>query len=238
MDDQTTGEGVQEVPSKVTINGQEYDSADAEALIGLGSKTREYEQKWNTSLDKVWPEYGKSQTTLKQLQTENETYKRQLAEFQAKQSAGTETNLDVQKAKEAAKQLGLVFQEDISKNYITREQALEIARQERESERAVEAVLNTADRLEKEITGEDGRPKFNKKHVLAYANTYGFTDVQAAYEDMYSDVLKGWKDSQLESKKSPGLKTIQTGGTSKQPKDVKITDDNVRDALREALGGN
>jgi len=238
MDDQTQGEGVQEVLNTVTINGQEYDSADAEALIGLGSKTREYEQKWNTSLDKVWPEYGKSQTTLKQLQTENETYKKQLADFQAKQSVGTETNLDVQRAREAAKQLGLVFQEDISKNYITREQALEIARQERESERAVENVLNTAEKLEKEITGEDGRPKFNKKHVLAYANTYGFTDVQAAYEDMYSDALKGWKETQLQANKSPGLKTIQTGGASKQPKDVKITDDNVRDALREALGGN
>lgn len=231
-------EGVQDVPSKVSINGQEYDSSEAETLIGLGNKTRENEQKWNTSIDRVWPEYGKSQTTIKQLQSELEGAKRQLQDFTQKQTLGTETNLDVQKAKEAARQLGLVLQEDISDKYVTREQALEIAREQRESERAVEAVLKSADSLEAELNGQDGRPRFNKRHVLAYANTYGISDLKQAYEEMYDTELKSWKDSRIQERKSPGLKTIPTGGTSKEPKNVNITDDNVRDALREAMGGS
>ena len=58
MDTQTEGtEGL--APSKIVINGQEYDPTEAQELIDTGRKTREYEKQWNTKVDAVWPEYGK-----------------------------------------------------------------------------------------------------------------------------------------------------------------------------------
>ena len=97
-------------------------------------------------------------------------------------------------------------------------------------------VLDSANTLEKEIDGKDGRPKFNKRVDLAYANAYGHSDLKAAYEDMHKDVLDGWKATQIEAKKSPGLKTLKGSGSVKESTNPKLDDSNVGAALHEVLG--
>lgn len=224
---------------KVVINGAEYDVTTAQELIGLGQKTREYEQKWNTSLDKVWPEYGKTTQTLKQFQTENEQLKQQIAQFQQKQVAGIETPTDIRQAQEAARKLGIVLNEDLSnQGYIKRDELEKYLEQREREKQAVETVIQTGDRLEKEIDGTDGRPKFSKKVVMAYASAYGIPDLMKAYEDMHSSDLETWKKTQLESKQTPGLKTLKGGATAKAPKPVAIDDSNFDSALKEALWGS
>ncbi len=225
-----------QAPAKVVINGTEYDVTEAQTLIDTGRKTKEYEQKWNTPLDKVWPAYGESQTKIKTLGDELTAAKKQLEEFQVKKDAGTETQVDVEKAKEAARKLGLVLTDDLDKSGYVKKDDLDKYLDDRDSNRkAVESILATADKLEKEIDGSDGRPKFHKKAVLAYANTYGFTDLTKAYEDMHADTLKVWQEQQVDKNKPKGLKTLQGSGGGKNPKPIKIDDNNVGDALKEAL---
>lgn len=225
------------VDQKVVINGQEYDANNASELIGLGSKTRELEKQYNTSFDKVWPEYGRSQQTLASTKKELDEARAQLAQFNAKQNAGTETGADVQKAKEALRQLGFVQSEDLDKSGYVKLSDLDKHLEKRESERdAIKTILNKADELEKSIDGTDGRPRFSKKVVLAYAQAYNISDLEKAYEDMHKEQLDVWKADQVSSKKQPALRTLSGGKKNPEPKSGPVTNDNFDERMREALG--
>jgi hypothetical protein len=225
-------------PSKVTINGQEYDETEIQSNLEFAKQVRESEQKYNTTFDKVWPEYGRTQQTVKQLQTELQAAKAQIESFQSKQEQGTETIQDEKLAREAARKLGLTFQEDLEKSgYIKKDQVPELVKSILNENKAVESILREAEKLEGEINGSDGRPKFNKKAVLAYANAYGKNDLMEVYEEMHEDTLKTWKQAQVDLKRQPGLKTLKGTPGNKEPKKVNVTDDNVKDLLKERLWG-
>jgi len=226
-----------EAPSKIVINGEEYSPEEAQELVGLGRKTKEYEQKWNTSLDKVWPEYGRITQEHKATQTELENARRQLASYETKKEAGTETTTDITKAREAARKLGFIFNDDLEKSgYIKKDDLPQYFQQFTAEQKAVEKILSDVDRYESEIDGTDGRPPFNKKAVLAYMQTYNIEDPMKAYEDMYGTQIKSWQDKQVTDKKNPSLRTIEKPEGKKEPKPVRVTDDNVMDLLSERLG--
>uniref|UniRef100_A0A6M3KX10 Uncharacterized protein n=1 Tax=viral metagenome TaxID=1070528 RepID=A0A6M3KX10_9ZZZZ len=226
-----------ETPSTVTINGVEYDPTEAQSLIDLGTKTRGLEKQWDTPIDKVWPAYGETTTKLKATETERDAARAELADFKAKQVAGTETTTDIKDAQEAARKLGIILNEDLDKQgYIKKEELPQLFQTFQQEQEAVREIMVKADGLEKEIDGTDGRPAFNKKVVLAYASAYNIPDLMAAYEDMNKPQLDVWKAEQVDNKKASGLRTLGAGG-EKQPREVKVTDDNVRDLLKESLGG-
>jgi len=233
----TTMEDGTLAPSNVIINGQEYSPEDAQELISLGSKTRELETKWNTPVDSLMPAYTKSREELKATQAERDEARQQIAQFQAKQNAGTDTNLDRQKAREAAKELGFVLDDDIKDKFVSRDDLDKYFTEREQTKQAVDRVLEEASNLEKEIDGSDGRPKFYKKQVLAYAQSYGFSDLKAAYEDMHQEQLTPWKESQIQASKNKGLKTLSPSGNKKEPEAVKVNDDNVKSLLTETLWG-
>jgi len=235
--DQGTEVAPIEAPSNIVINGEEYSPDEAQQLVGLGKKTREYEQKWNTSLDKVWPEYGRITQEHKTATTELAQAREQLAKFSEKKDLGTETATDTTKAREAARKLGIIFNEDLEQSgYIKKDDLPKYFQQFSAEQKAVEKILGDADRYEGEITGADGRPPFNKKAVLAYMQAYSIEDPMKAYEDMYDPQLKSWKDQQVTAKKNPSLRTIDKPEGKKEPKPVRVTDDNVMDLLSERLG--
>lgn len=238
MDDQNQG-GEPQAPSNVVINGQEYTPEEAQQLIDTGRKTREYEQKWNTPLDKVWPEYSRLSQERSSWQTEKQKLEAQIQEFQSKQQQGTETEDDVTKAKEAARKLGLTLKEDLEKEgYIRKDDLPKYFQQFSAEQQAVQKVLDEATKLEKEIDGSDGRPKFNKRVVLAYAQAYGHEDLMKAYEDMHGDSLKTWKEAQVNASKKPGLKTLKPSGGAKEPRETKVDDNNFKSLLKEQLWGS
>lgn len=236
-------QGTVDVPSNISINGREFSIDEAQQLIDLGNKTREAEQKWNTSLDRVWPEYGRLSQEKNQWQTEKQKYEQQLAQFQQKQNAGVETSTDVAQARKAAKALGLVLDEDLQSGGFIKKDDLESwyterRTKERDQEQAIEAINKEADKLASEINSSDAPAKFNKKAVLAYAAAYGHTDLRKAYEEMNEDVLKPWKEAQIESAKKPGLKTLKPSG-QKQPEEKRPkNDDEWKALLRETLNGS
>ena len=230
-------ENNQVAPSNIVINGVEYSPDDAQSLIELGNKTREAEQKWNTKLDSVWPEYGKLSSERTAWQKEKEDLTKQLQEFQAKQNAGTETPDEIAKAKEAARKLGLTLNEDLDKSGYVKKDDLDKYLSERDQKQAeVKKVLEEADKYEQELTGEDGRPKFNKRMVLAWANSYNIPDLMEAYKDMHKDELAVWEKSQIDAKKGKTLTTFKPGG-KKEPAQTKVDDSNVKQSLHEALYG-
>ncbi len=225
--------------SKVIINGQEYDATEAGDYLEIGRRTKELEQKYNTTLDNVWPEFGKSRQELKTLNEELATAKAQLTEYSEKKASQTETPTDVAEAQQAARKLGLILNEDLDKAGYIKKDDLDSYFQSKEQEKqAINAVLGQADDLVKEIDGSDGRPKFNKKAVMAYASAYGFNDLKAAYEDMNGETLQPWKDAQIAAQKARSLKTLSGNAGSKEPGKRKVNNDNLRDVLSESLWGS
>ncbi len=229
----------QEEHLKITINGQEYDPTEAQDFIEAGRKTRELEKQYNTSLDKVWPGYGQAKGQVSQLERELSEARSQIEEFKSKQQAGTDTNADLAEAKEAARRLGIPLKEDLDKEGYIRKDQLDSFLEERLSQRdAVNKILKEADTLESKYDGSDGRPKFNKKVVLAYAQAYGQTDLEAAYRDMHADTLSAWEKQQIAARTKPGLNTLASQRGNKQPGKVAVNKDNAGDLLSEALWGS
>lgn len=228
-----------EIPSTVSINGVDYSPEDAQSLIELGTKTRDLEKQWDTPVDKVWPEYGKTRESLRAVESERDAARKELEDFRTKQNAGVETSTDIKEAQDAARKLGLSLNEDIEKQgYVKKEDLYKEFQTYSQQQAAVNDILTKADNLEKEIDGTDGRPAFNKKVVLAYANAYNIPDLQAAYEDMNKPQLDAWKTKQVTDKRNPGLKTLDAGG-QKDVKKVEINKDNLSEHMKEALwGGN
>lgn len=225
-------------PSQViTINGQEFDPNEAQSLIDLGRKTQEYEQKWNTKLDNVWPEYGRSREQLHKYEAELQEAKAQLSEFQQKRQEGSETPTDLREAQEAARKLGIVLNDDLGKaGYIRKDDLESWYESKRQQDQAISQVLTEADKLETEINGTDGRPKFNKRAVMAYASAYQKASLLEAYEEMNEDSLKPWKESQLAAQRKASLKTMGSTG-KKEPVDPKVDRNNFEKALGESLWG-
>jgi len=223
----------------ITINGEEVELSQVEELYTVGKTTRDLETKYNTSLDKVWPAYGQSREQIKSLSQERDAALAELQSFRSKSQEGNATAQDFKDAKEAAKSLS---PEDLEKAGFIKKDQLDSYFEEkynskRQQDQAVESVLQKAGDLEKEIDGSDGRPKFNKRAVIAYASAYGFNDLGEAYEDMHKDAIESWKEEQVARQTKKGLNTMKSGG-AKEPNQPKVNRDNLGSTLGEALFGN
>ena len=229
-----------DAPEQIIINGQEYSPEDAQSLIELGNKWRETESSLNTSLDKVVPEYTKATQDRSRLEKEIADRDAKIAEFtrqQEEKAAKANTPEDAEAIRANARKYGLLDEETVKeRGYLTKNEVEEMLSQREVNQRLVDTVNKEADQLTKEIDGTDGRPKFNSKAVLAYAGTYNFKTLREAYEDMNSDQLAPWKERQLAEARKPGLTTLKASGV-KTPEKTKITGDNFKDALNEALFG-
>lgn len=239
--DDINNQGGDQEPSKLSINGQEYDPADVAAKLERLKGVEDAEARYGITYDKVWSEYGRRGETLKSMETELTKARTELETYQRKQDAGVETAADTRSAQEAARKLGLTLNEDLEKQGYIKKDDLEKYISERESKaQALKALDDQGAKLEAQIDGSDGRPRFNYKAVKAYVREYGqqanFKSLEEAYEDMYQTEIKGWKEKQLAGQQRPGLKTLNSAPGNKQPQKVTITDDNVKDLLSEALG--
>lgn len=236
----TPEEGVPEIPQTISIGGKEYTAEEAQELVGLGSRAREYEQKANTKLESIYPEYTKLTQERQNWTRKEQEYEQKLQQIQQRQGTSEEQPGDVKAAIEAARKLGITLNEDLEKSGYIKKDDLpkmfdEYYTKKSEQEKAIQSVLSEADSLEKELNGEDGRPKFNKKQVLAYASAYKL-GLKEAYEDMHSDSLKAWKDSQVTKVQKPGTRTLQPTAGGKQPKDARPTQGNLKNMVSESLG--
>lgn len=221
-------------PEQIIINGQEYTPEDAAQFVDLGKKYKDIEGKLNTSLDKVYPEYTRTTQRNKELETELAERNREFEELQKKNQAPADP--DREAIKRSAREIGLVDKDLLKEQgYMTRDEIKEFMTQDKAHQQLVDNVLTSANKLEKEIDGSDGRVPFNQKAVLAYASAYNIADLATAYDEMNEGANAKWKAAQIEREARPGLTTLRGGG-KKTPERTKITDDNFKEAWDELLG--
>lgn len=217
--------------STLKIGEKEYTQDELESMVSKAQQVDEMESKYNTKFDRVWPEYGKSQSRLRELETELETLRTQATKPQEPSEYSEE---DIQKAREQAKRIGIVtedqFSDHLSKQF----------RQYYEQERSAERIIEQGQRLEGELDGSDGRPKFVLSDVLEYMRdnqlpaTYG---LDRAYRDKFEGQLDSWKIEQFKKQKAEPFVTQEPRGAGgRQPDPIKPTESNIYDLVKEGLG--
>lgn len=210
-------------PEKIKVGEKEYSQEELTQLVGLGEIGRELETKWNTKIDRVYPDYTKSQQEKKEYENKLSEAQRKIDELTAKQNAGEDlSDEDIQKAKEAARKVGLVTSEDFRQFYA--------------QERAAERLLDDVKSKEEKFDGKDGRPAFKAQEILEYMKDTGITNPEQAYKVKYEAELDAWKEQQLTKLKKPGISTLESNSAgAKVPPKTTITRDTLGEAIREAL---
>lgn len=211
------GEEAPEAPEKIKIGDEELTLEEAQELVKLGKLGREAEKKYNTKLENVWPDYGKTKNELKKLREEAEA-------AQKPQTAPTNEEEQVRRIKEEAKKYGLMTADDFDRYFAERMSA--------------KALVDNCKNFEGEVDGKDGRPKFVMQDILEYMRDTGLRDPMIAYKNKFETELDAWKEEQLKKAKSPGLVTEgSTSAGGKQAKQPKVTSENFDEMLGSALRG-
>lgn len=211
---------VDDTSSTFKIGEDEYSQEELESLVGLGKMAKEAEEKYNTPMDRVYPEYTRSRQELKELKEQLEN----------RVQVGDITPDQASEALKAAEQIGLVTKQSVQD--LVRESFSEMYVQQR----AVDKLIEDTASMEKEYDGSDGRPKFNQQDMLEWMNREGIADPKKAYKLRYEDQLDAWKEKQLKSPRQANTLDSSTAG-SKEPQPVEITNDNVEQLMKEALRG-
>jgi hypothetical protein len=220
---------VPEAPNKLKIGEKEYTQEELADLVKLGEMGREVETRYNTKLDRVYPEFTKKSQRLAELEQKYEQIEADKRKSQ--ELTPQDEEQAIREAKEAAKKLGIVTIEDfedlLGKSY----------KKFYDQERAAERLLDTATKFETEINGEDGRPAFKKLDILQYMADNNVNDMEVAYELLNKEKLAEWRTGQMEGMKKPGISTTRQTPAIKKPADVKVTSDNLNELVSQALDG-
>ena len=223
---QNTNDTPQEPVNKVKIGDAEYTQEEVDRLVGLGKIADEAEKKFNTKIDKVWPEYTRGQQELRTLKEE----KAKAEEERNKVKLPENEEQAIREARDAAKKLGIVTDEDFE------DRMGKVFTRYYQQERAAEKLLEDGEKLQREIDGSDGRPSFILKDVLEFMrdNMGGQGSMETAYKLMHEKELDGWREQQLAKNKRPGITTTaNSGGGAKVPPQVKVTNDNLEELVAD-----
>ncbi len=191
-----------EEPTKIKLGDEEYDQEDLSSLVKLGKIGREAEEKYQTKIDRIWPEYTKTRQEIKEIKekAEAETKAKVESKVQAGESLTEQEQID--QALNQAEKMGIVTKRGIRQ---------EVAR-------VVEAkdLLSECKDLEDDISGKDGRPAFKTQDILAHMQETGLRNPEKAYKDKFEAEIDRWKEDQLKKAKPKGLVTEEKSGAGGQ----------------------
>jgi len=223
VEEKEEGEAEEEkAEERIKVGEEEYTQEELDRLVKLGKIGVEAEEKFDTKIDRIWPEFTTKSQKLKEL--EGQINKREEEATQAKVAEGKELSPDEQRTiyRDEARKLGLVLDDDFDKMYAQRRAA------ERLTEDTEDTVLEA---------NEKYGFKTNVKELLEHMAETGIRSPEKALKDKFEPQIDKWKEEELAKKKGTGLVTEESSTAGgKEPKPVKITRDNLGEQLKEALG--
>ena len=225
-----------EVVSNYKFGEEEYTQEQLEELVNFGKLAKEAEERYDTKIDRVYPEFTKKSQLIKEYEQKIQDYESKFKEFETKNTQPAYNDDEqVRLAKEAAKKIGLLTKEDIEElGLITKDRF----NQEYNQVRQAEKLLDGMNKYSKELDGTDGRPKFDIDEILEYMNETGIQDYKVAYKVKYDDQLSEWKTRELQKSRKSGLYTEESQTfADKAPRETKTTRNNLSDSIRQALEG-
>lgn len=231
MDNNANQDGSGE-QAKIKLGEVEYTTEELEGLVKDGQFKREIEEKQNTKIDRVLPEYTKLTQDRKAWETERQELEQLRAEKTVAQSKGSDTldEATIAAARAEARKIGIFTKDDIEA-YVN-----ENFPKFYQNQRAGEKLLEGAEKLEAELDGKDGRPKFEIEDILTHMRDTGIRDPYKAYKDKYETELDSWKEKQLRANRREGLLSDSASSAGgKQPAEIRPNKTNLKDLFAEAL---
>lgn len=208
-----------EEPQKIKVGEKEYGQEELSRIVGLGELGAELEGKWNTKLDRLYPEYTKSTQELSELRKYKD--EQETAKTKEKAEKGEELSPEEvrKQALAEADKLGLVHTNNIY-------QFVDAYLQARDMKEDAEAIIAEAE--------EKGKPKTTVDELFKYMDQTGIKNVELAYKSKFEPELDKWKETQLEKMKNGEMKTLDSSNAgSKQFEVPKISNlDSLSDAMK------
>ena len=222
LEEKAVPEEVVEEPEKIKLGEKEYTQDELSKLVGLGETANELETKWNTKIDRLYPEYTKATQDKKELEAKLKEYEEKQVESKVQSGAELTPEELAKQTRAELRKVGGITTEDVN-DYIYR--ALEA----RDLKEDIEAVVET--------NKAAGKPETDFEGLVGYMQTSGVRNPQDAYDLMFKNELKEWERKQIDSIKRPGMVTedTSTAGAKQPPQRVAITKENILDQLDEAL---
>lgn len=219
-----------EVPEKVKVGDAEYTQEELSKLVGIGKIGAEMEEKWDSPISSLYPNYSRAQNQIKEMEDK-------LKEAQSKIPEPTATP-DEEQDKEALRILkdkfGVVTKGDLEDYYKSRREQEKV---EGEQEAYAKDLSSKVATLQKEVDGTDGRPAFKPVEVLTFMKEEGIKDPMKAYKVMHEDALDAWKAEKIVKGelKDPIVTVTKPTAGAKQPTTVRPNRENLQQMLNDAL---
>ena len=208
------------VPEKIKVGEKEYTQEELSRVVGLGELGVELESKWNTPLQKLYPEYTKATQEREDLRKYKEEQERLATEAKAKKGEELTPEETKKQALVQADALGLIHSGNVNQFIAQFLQARDLIED-------TEAAVSEAQ--------EKYGIKTNIQSVVDYMNQpENPKNPQKAIKDMFEEEIDTWKEQQLTKVKVNGMQTLDSSNAgSKQPEIPKLTNiDSLRDAMR------
>ena len=199
---------VKQTPDPNTDKSSDQKGTDSEGKSGEPSGKKDAEARINQLVGKIKDLEGK----LEQVGSQQPT--------QPVPGQKPQLTPELQRAKEQIKTLGYVDEDVLEKRIRQMEDRI---------------LLDTEHgRLENSITGEDGRPKYERKEVEEFMRKKAVYDPETAYEKLYQQELLDWNIKQATEKKKPAPPKSDSGQAkgAEQKGDTKTI---TREVIREKM---
>lgn len=210
------------VVEKIKVGEAEYSQEELDKLIGLGKLGQELEEKWNTKLDRVVPEYTKATQRIKDL----EDYKSTVEKLTPKEEEKiTDQEQVLVEARKQLESLGYLPADKVEKR------AREIANEVFSGYKLVEKVDSV---ISKQV--EQGYPQVDRESLLAFMNEKNLVDPELAYKVKFESEIDAVKEKKLASIKPTGFVTEKgSNAGGKQPQPVRVTKANLGEIIESYL---
>lgn len=219
---------------KVKIGEEEFTPEQLKEAVGAWKFKKEVEEKHNTSLDKVYPEFTKTTQRVKELEDAEEARKVRIAEKKAKQAdeelsrkQKEGAQLSPAEIRKVAAEQGLITDDNLIGRVLNILEGRRIMREAYKLEKAGNPY--NAEEL----------PKFDVKDMLDWMSTtpgMGNVSPETAYKLRYEKDIDAWKSKTISEGKKKGL-TTETGSKpgGKEPSPIKVTRENLTEQIRAAI---
>lgn len=212
----------------IKVGEKEYSPEELNKLVGLGEIAREVETKYNTKIDRVYPEYTKTTQKVKE-------YEQKLAELEQRQQqvqtqAVTPQELTPEQAQLARQQLKAL-------GFISQDELPRVVNQTYAQAKAVDQLISDADSVLKDMSSK-GYPQASMEDLLKFMDEGGYKNPRVAYREMFDEKISEIEQEKLNSiKRTPQYTNLQSNAGSKSPVPQKITKQNLKSAVAAVLYG-
>lgn len=214
-------------PQKVKIGDQEFTQEEAAELLNKGRLAKEIEEKQNTDLSKVYPEYTKSRQELKEMESIKEEWQQLKKEKEEAATKASQVDQTEDSGAVNPQQIKKVLQEA---GFVTTDNFFDMAARYNSAQR----MIDQGKEIESKGNpfGEKELPKFKSQEIFDYMSETGIKDPVTAYKVKYEEEIDEWRNKKLGESKPESPPEVRPSTGDKRPTPPSIDRSNLKSNIQ------